>query len=31
MPDTSLHHARMADLLEAARDGDNHSLRELVH
>ncbi|TCO50627.1 RNA polymerase sigma factor [Actinocrispum wychmicini] len=30
MPDTSLHHARIADLLEAARDGDNKSLGELV-
>src|SRR4051794_40110700 len=30
MPETSLHHARLADLLEAARDGDNKSLGELV-
>jgi RNA polymerase sigma factor (sigma-70 family) len=30
MPDTSLHHARMADLLQAAREGDNKSLGELV-
>jgi RNA polymerase sigma factor (sigma-70 family) len=30
MAETSLHHARMADLLEAARDGDNKSLSELV-
>jgi RNA polymerase sigma factor (sigma-70 family) len=30
MPDTSLHHARMADLLQAAREGDNQSLGELV-
>jgi RNA polymerase sigma factor (sigma-70 family) len=30
MPDTSLDHARIADLLQAARDGDNKSLGELV-
>ncbi|ALG14698.1 RNA polymerase subunit sigma [Kibdelosporangium phytohabitans] len=30
MPETSLHHARMADLLEAARDGDHGSLAGLV-
>ncbi|ONI89042.1 RNA polymerase subunit sigma [Actinosynnema sp. ALI-1.44] len=30
MPETSLHHARMADLLEAARDGDHSSLAGLV-
>lgn len=30
MPDTSLHHIRLADLLEAARDGDQQSLAELV-
>ncbi|MET0236244.1 MAG: sigma-70 family RNA polymerase sigma factor [Kibdelosporangium sp.] len=30
MPDTSLHHARMADLLEAARGGDQESLSHLV-
>lgn len=30
MPETSLHHARMADLLEAARAGDKSSLGELV-
>jgi RNA polymerase sigma factor (sigma-70 family) len=30
MPDVSLHHARLADLLEAARDGDQKSLSELV-
>jgi RNA polymerase sigma factor (sigma-70 family) len=30
MPDTSVHHARMADLLEAARHGDQASLGDLV-
>ncbi|MFC0113457.1 RNA polymerase sigma factor [Kibdelosporangium aridum] len=30
MPDTSLHHAKMADLLEAARNGDQARLADLV-
>ncbi|RSM71453.1 sigma-70 family RNA polymerase sigma factor [Kibdelosporangium aridum] len=30
MPDTSLHHARMADLLQAARNGDQARLADLV-
>lgn len=30
MPDTSLHHARIADLLQAAQSGDQESLGRLV-